>query len=143
MGWISLSEFDFSTASAADTAAEKKGVGEVGKQPEAQYVRAPAGVTRNVCSIDFEEMRASYAEELQEWVFVNAAVFQGRIVHASCLAELQKGGSLGSSLGTSSLGAALGSSAAQRQRSATPDSSLGKRKAEGGLAGASARLRVE
>ena len=138
-----MREFDFSTAT-ADAGKKVEGEGDGAKGKEEQYVRAPPGVTRNVCSIDFEEMRASYAEELQEWVFTNATVYQGRIVHASCLAELQKGQSLGaSSLGVSSLGAALGSSAAQRQRSATPDSSLGKRKAEGGLAGASARLRVE
>ena len=142
MGWIELLEVDFSTAT-AEAGKKGEGEGDGAKGKEEQYVRAPPGVTRNVCSIDFEEMRASYAEELQEWVFVNAAVFQGRIVHASCLAELQKGGQQQQMpLGSSSLGVALGS-AAQKQRSATPDSSLGKRKAEGGLAGASARLRVE
>ena len=140
MEWISLSDFDFSTATAADTAAAARKEVEVAKGPKDQYVCAPPGVTKNVCSIDFEEMRARYSEELQEWVFTNATMWQGKIVHATCLAELQKGQQqlpMGSSLAV-----ALGG-AGQRQRSATPDSSLGKRKAEGVLAGSNARLRMD
>jgi len=110
------------------------------KAVEESFVRAPPGVTKNVCSIDFEEMRASYSEELQEWIFVNATMWQGKIVHATCLAELQKGSQ--QAMG-GSLAAALGGVGSSRQRSATPDSSLGKRKAEGALAGSSARLRMD
>jgi pre-mRNA cleavage complex 2 protein Pcf11 len=139
MEWISLSDFDPSTADPNATAAAAK-KGERAKAVEESFVRAPPGVTKNVCSIDFEEMRASYSEELQEWVFTNATTWQGKIVHATCLAELQKGSQ--QSLG-GSWAAALSGMSSSRQRSATPDSSLGKRKAEGALAGSSARLRMD
>ena len=56
-----------------------------------QFVRAPPGVTRNTCSIDFEEMKSTYSEELQDWVFTNAVMYAGKIVHATCLADMMKG----------------------------------------------------
>lgn len=124
MEWITLSDFDPSTATAEATASANKPAA-AAKGPKDQYVKAPPGVTKNVCSIDFEEMRASYSEELQEWVFTNAALFQGKIVHATCLAELQRGSQLAS--GRETLAAAFGGQG-RRERSATPDSSLGKRR---------------
>ena len=64
----------------------------------------------------------------------------GKIVHATCLAEMQKGQQGGSAMGAA-LSGAIG---AVRQRSATPDSSLGKRKAVGSLGGVGGgRVRVD
>ena len=137
MEWISLTDFDPSTATLDASGAAAKKVTE-SKGPKESFVKAPPGTTKNVCSIDFEEMRAVYSEELQEWVFMNAVLWQGKIVHATCLAELQKG-----QQGGSSLAAALGAAGSSRQRSATPDSSLGKRKADGMLVGSGARARMD
>ena len=129
--WIQLRDFDPSTTTVGDpNVAAKKQQEQQQRGPQDQYVRAPAGVTKNVCSICFEEMRASYSEDLQEWVFTNATTHGGKIVHATCLAEMQKG----QQQGGGSLGAALAVAAAgQRQRSATPESKLGKRRADGSL----------
>ncbi|KAK5120138.1 hypothetical protein LTR85_006619 [Meristemomyces frigidus] len=139
MEWIRLTEFDPSTTTAdaatAATAAKKQ------KGPQDQYVRAPAGVTRNTCSICQEEMRSSYSEELQDWVFMNAAMYNGKIAHATCVEEIKKstlqpaGGALAAALSGAYGGA-------QRQGSSTPDSTLGKRKAEGALAGTGARMKM-
>ena len=142
MEWIQLSEFDPSTTTASDHPTAASAAATAQKQqrgPQDQFVRAPPGVTKNTCSIDYEEMKSSYSEELQDWVFMNATMYGGKIVHATCLAEMQKGPQLqvGGSLGT-----AL-AAAGQRQRSATPDSSLGKRKADGVLAGVGARMRMD
>lgn len=139
MEWIRLTEFDPSTTTAdaanAATAAKKQ------KGPQDQYLRAPAGVTRNTCSICQEEMQSAYNEELQDWVFMNSMVYNGKIAHATCVEELKKatlqpaGGAMASALGG-------GYGTGQRQRSATPDSTLGKRKADGALAGMGARMKM-
>ena len=138
--WIKLKEFDPSTTTAAesatnaaDEAAKKKKGG-----PEDKFVRAPPGTTKATCNICFEEMKTSYSEELQDWIFPAATTYGGKIVHAQCLAEMLKGQS-----GGGSLAAALGAAGGQRQRSATPDSSLGKRKAESALAGNGPRVRMQ
>ena len=147
MEWISLTEFDPSTTTvdASNPTAAKVPQ----KGPQDQAVRAPAGVTRNTCSVCYEDMRSSYSEELQDWVFTNATYYNGKIAHATCVAEIKKsqpmpvgaggtgaGGSLAAAL------AGLGAAKGQRERSATPDSTLGKRKAEGVFAGAGARVKL-
>ncbi|KAK3074582.1 mRNA 3' end processing factor [Teratosphaeriaceae sp. CCFEE 6253] len=128
--WITIPEFDPSTASAADAAGEGAVKKAKQKGPEDQYLRAPAGVTRLTCSVCQEEMKSSYSEELQDWVFMNAVYYNGKPAHATCVEEMKRpltggGGALAAAL----------SAAGQRQRSATPDSTLGKRKAEAALAG--------
>ena len=142
--WIKLTEFDPSTTSASEAAGNsaadggEKGGKKQGDGMQNKFVRAPPGTTKATCSICFEEMKTSYSEELQDWVFPAATMSQGKIVHAQCLAEMVKGQG-----GGGSLAAALGAAGGQRQRSATPDSSLGKRKAEGALAGSGARMRMQ
>ena len=141
MEWIRLTEFDPSTttADAANAVTEAKKQ----KGPQDQSVRAPAGVTRNTCSICQEEMRSSYSEELQDWVFGNAVVYNGKIAHGTCVEEIRKSMVLPTA-GGGAMAVALGSGygGTQRQRSATPDSLLGKRKAEGVLAGTGARMKT-
>lgn len=138
--WIKLTEFDPSTTTAAETAANAATEANKKKTrgPEEKFVRAPPGTTKATCSICFEEMKTSYSEELQDWIFPAATTYGGKIVHAQCLAEMLKGQPGGGGV----LAAALGA-AGQRQRSATPDSSLGKRKAESALAGNGARVRMQ
>ncbi|KXT05937.1 hypothetical protein AC578_354 [Pseudocercospora eumusae] len=136
MEWITHTEFDPSTTTAttADSEAAKK----VQKGPQDQSVRAPAGMTKNTCSICFEEMKSSYSEDMQDWIFANATYNNGKIVHATCLAEMAR--STVPAVG-GSLVAALAGVASQRERSATPDSL--KRKAETAMAGQGSRMKFE
>jgi pre-mRNA cleavage complex 2 protein Pcf11 len=139
--WIRLTEFDPSTTTAEDATAAAAKEAKKQKRPEDLYVKAPPGMTSNTCSICQEEMRSSYSDELQDWIFANAVVYNGKICHATCVEEI-KGTSLTPAGGAmaGALGGALG--AGQRQRSATPDSTLGKRKAEGVLAGVGTKMRT-
>ncbi|CAK3865194.1 related to mRNA cleavage factor complex component Pcf11 [Lecanosticta acicola] len=141
MQWAQQVEFDPSTttASAADAAAS---AAKPKKGPQDQTIRAPPGMTKNTCNICFEEMRISRSEDQQDWVFTNATKQGNKIVHATCLTEMMKGA--GGSGAGGSLAAALASvGGGQRERSATPDSLLGKRKAESSMGGGSVRLKTE
>jgi pre-mRNA cleavage complex 2 protein Pcf11 len=124
---VHLDDFDPSVAT-ADKAAS--GHPKQEKRPEDQYVVARPGETRATCSIDAGDLKTTWSEELQDWIFKNAVRHGDKIFHATCLAEFQKGAGAGLSVGQ------------QRARSATPDSSLGKRKADGGLAGKGTRRRI-
>lgn len=141
MEWIQLNDFDPSTttADAATAATEAKKQ----KGPQDQYVRAPAGITRNTCSICQEEMKSSYSEDLQDWVFGNGVVYNGKIAHATCVEEIKKATTVPSA-GSKAMATALGGvyGGGQRQRSGTPESMLGKRKAEGALSGTGARMKM-
>lgn len=158
MDWVRTIEFDPSTSTGAEGTGPERGTdGSKGKATDAAntaqtpFVRAPAGVTRNVCQICFEEMKTSYSENLQDWVFNDATMYGGQIVHANCLREMQKGQSAAVQKGMGggrSLAAALGGQqGGGMRRSATPESgsSLGKRKAEGALPGfgGGTRMRVD
>lgn len=137
MDWIRHAEFDPSTTTA--TAADAEGATKPKKGPQDKFVRAPAGMTKNTCNICFEEMKSSYSEDLQDWIFMNATVHNGKIVHGTCLAEMTQGsGGGGGSLATAMAGIGAG----QKERSATPDSLLGKRKAEVSMVGGGPRLRT-
>lgn len=145
--WIHMTEFDPSTTSAADATANAN-VNPAAKKQQAiedRAVRAPAGMTKNTCSICFEEMRSSYSEDQQDWVFMNAVVSNRKIVHATCAEDIKKSAfppSLAGA-GASALAAALSAATANaRGRSTTPDSALGKRKAESLLVGAGSRVKV-
>ncbi|KAK1817369.1 mRNA 3' end processing factor [Friedmanniomyces endolithicus] len=135
--WISIAEFDPSTASAADAAEGAVAKKLKQKGPADQYLRAPAGITRLTCSVCQEEMKSSFSDDLQDWVFTNAVYYNGKPAHATCVEEMKKP-MLG---GAGALATAL-AAAGQRQRSATPESALGKRKAEGALAGQGARVKT-
>lgn len=138
MEWIKHTEFDLSTTTA--TAQDAAAAAKIKDDPSQKSVRAPAGMTKNTCNICQEDMHSQYSDELQDWVFANAAVQNGRIVHATCLAEMTKPALGGSSAG--SLAAALASvgGGGCRERSATPDSL--KRKAETAMDGGGARLKM-
>jgi len=148
MEWMKLEEFDASTATADDKKAQA--TKERVKGPEELWVRAPAGVTRLQCSICAEEMRSSHPEELQDWVFMNAAYNNGKIVHATCLMEMtrkmpeqpqqQKPAAAGNAAGTSALATVL-AGLGRREGSRTPESMLGKRKAEDDVYGSAGKRR--
>jgi pre-mRNA cleavage complex 2 protein Pcf11 len=165
--WMQLEDFDASTASAADGDGAPGSGGKAGtsaaskpKGPEDMWIRAPAGVTKLNCPICYEDMRSSHPEELQDWVFMNAVYNNGRAVHATCLQEMtgsvpglqqaqqQKQASAPAPAPVqipSSLQAALASlsqgTMGTREGSRTPDSMLGKRKAEGDVMGSAEKMR--
>jgi pre-mRNA cleavage complex 2 protein Pcf11 len=164
--WMQLEDFDASTASAADGDGAPGSGGKAGtsaaskpKGPEDMWIRAPAGVTKLNCPICYEDMRSSHPEELQDWVFMNAVYNNGRAVHATCLQEMtgsvpglqqaqqqkQAPAPAPVQIPTSSLQAALASlsqgTMGMREGSRTPDSMLGKRKAEGDAMGSAEKMR--
>ena len=65
------------------------------------------------CPICQEKFNLSFNDEVQDWVWMDAEKIGSRIYHASCYSELQKDG-------------------ANTPRISTPDSVLGKRKAQVG-----------
>ncbi|EME85298.1 uncharacterized protein MYCFIDRAFT_202076 [Pseudocercospora fijiensis CIRAD86] len=138
MAWITHTEFDPSTTTA--TTADSEAANKVQKGPQDQSVRAPAGMTKNTCSICFEEMKSSYSEDMQDWIFANATYYNGKIVHATCLAEMTRSQVHVPAVG-GSLAATFAGVAGQRERSSTPDSL--KRKAETAMAGQGSRMRFE
>jgi pre-mRNA cleavage complex 2 protein Pcf11 len=143
MEWVRHIEFDPSTTTA--TAADQEAATKPQKNPSDQTVRAPAGMTKSTCSVCYEDLKSTYSEDLQDWVFTNAAKLNGRIVHATCLAEMTQSQAANMSVSNAtSLAAALASvHAGQRERSATPDSLLGKRKAESTMTGNGPRLKMQ
>lgn len=93
MDWIVHTDIDPSTTTATSGDAEAAAV-KAKKGPQEQVVRAPAGMTKNTCNICFEDMKSSYSEDLQDWIFANATVHNAKIVHATCLAEMTRPDSL-------------------------------------------------
>ncbi|KAF2213099.1 hypothetical protein CERZMDRAFT_84002 [Cercospora zeae-maydis SCOH1-5] len=141
MEWIQHIEFDPSTTTA--TAKESTEAAKAQKNPQEQVVRAPAGMTKSTCTICYEDLHSTYSEEHQDWVFANAGYMNRKIVHATCLAEMTKSQPL-PSIDRGALASTLASFGAnQRERSATPDSSLGKRKAETEMAGNGPRIKMQ
>ncbi|KAL4928249.1 putative mRNA cleavage factor complex component Pcf11 [Aspergillus undulatus] len=102
------------SAAGNDSSQSKKG-------PAKQWIRAPNDATlRNTpCPICQEKFESTWSEEVQDWIWQDAAKVGSRVYHASCYAEVTKDGP----------------TPAQREtptgRTGTPDSVLGKRKAEG------------
>lgn len=157
--WLALEDFDASVADAHAPGAEGAGGASKQQRPEELWIRAPAGVTRLQCPICYEEMRSSHPEALQDWVFMNAVYNGGRAVHATCLMEMTGsvpglgGGqqqqqqqvkaqpAAAATQQQSSLAAALASLGGMREGTRTPESALGKRKADGEGLGSAGKVR--
>ena len=97
----------------ADGAATKKG-------PPKQWIHAPNDATlRNTpCPICQEKFESTWSEDVQDWIWQDAVKVGSRVYHASCYAEVTKDGPTPANRGTPS------------GRTGTPESVLGKRKAE-------------
>ena len=87
--------------------------------PAQKFIRAPSdsAQTAAACPICQERFETSYREDLQDWVWMDAERVGGRVYHASCYADFKRDGS---------------ATPMPRERTATPDSVLGKRKAQVG-----------
>ena len=94
--------------------------GSAKKAPPKQWIRAPNDATlRNTpCPICQEKFESTWSEDVQDWIWQDAVKVGNRVYHASCYAEVTKDGSTPARRGTPS------------GRTGTPDSVLGKRKAE-------------
>ncbi|EFE44121.1 hypothetical protein TRV_01081 [Trichophyton verrucosum HKI 0517] len=123
LDWIKFREFeDDIGADDASVAARKSNNEDAsGKKAEQQrWIHAPNDATlRNTpCPICQENFESTWFEEAQDWIWRDAIKVGNRIYHASCYAEVTKDGSTGANADIS------------RGRTSTPDSVLGKRKAE-------------
>lgn len=99
-----------------------------------QFILAPNDpILRNApCPICQEKFESTWSEELQEFIWKDALKINNRIYHATCYKEATKD----KERGTTPVGAGRG-------RTATPDSILGKRKAEDEMIGLSSKVKVE
>lgn len=92
------------------------------KAAQMQWIRTPNDVSlRNApCPICQEKFESTWSEEVQDWIWQDAIKIGNRVYHASCYADVTKEGS--------AVTVARGSTPSAR--TGTPDSVLGKRKAE-------------
>lgn len=107
--WIKSREFvDDESLAAAEGAADGQQAADSGaaKGPPAQWIRAPNDATlrSTPCPICQEKFESTWSEEEQDWIWRDAVRVGSRVFHGSCYAEVTKTG--------------------------TPESVLGKRKAE-------------
>ncbi|KAJ5738216.1 hypothetical protein N7493_001371 [Penicillium malachiteum] len=88
--------------------------------PPKQWIRAPndAMLRNTPCPICQEKFESTWSEEVQDWIWQDAVTVNGRVYHASCYDEVTKDGPAPRSF-------------TPQARTGTPDSVLGKRKAEG------------
>jgi pre-mRNA cleavage complex 2 protein Pcf11 len=116
--WIASKEYDDDGGPADGT--ETAAVANKKKLPD--FVRAPTdAVLRSLpCPIDQEPFKSEWSEEVQDFIWKDAVQVGNRIYHLSCYTEVTKSRNTdGASTPVGGIG-----------RTATPDSVLGKRKAE-------------
>lgn len=132
--WIKSRDFDDDSGVAGTgpggqghTATEEDGVGE--KKAPTQWIRAPNDVTlRNApCPICQEKFESTWSEDVQDWIWQDALKVGNRVYHASCYAEVTKDSNTPVAVSGAGGGARAGTPSG---RTGTPDSVLGKRKAE-------------
>jgi pre-mRNA cleavage complex 2 protein Pcf11 len=135
--WIKSREYDDDSGPTDGGLSGNPGLGTDGdaakKMPQKQWIRAPDDVAlRNApCPICQEKFESTWSEEVQDWIWQDAVRVGGRVYHASCYAEVTKDGPTPGRAGTP-----LG-------RTGTPDSILGKRKAEIDSPGHRVRIKTE
>lgn len=120
--WIASREYEDDAGPVDATGLPVNGATVVAKKKVQDFVRVPADpVLRSLpCPIDQEPFKSEWSEEVQDFIWKDAVQVGGRYYHASCYAEVTKGREKGR---VSTPVGAIG-------RTATPDSVLGKRKAE-------------
>jgi pre-mRNA cleavage complex 2 protein Pcf11 len=117
--WIASKEYE---DDAGPTDANANGASATEKKKAQDFVRVPADpVLRSLpCPIDQEPFKSEWSEEVQDFIWKDAVHVGGRYYHASCYAEVTKGRE------KDGVSTPVGGT----RRMATPDSVLGKRKAE-------------
>lgn len=108
--WIKSRESvdDQSLAGAEGGQQTQESAGEKG--PQKQWIRAPndAALRNTPCPICQEKFESTWSEEVQDWIWQDAVQVGSRVFHGSCYAEVT----------------------VAKDGRGTPDSVLGKRKAE-------------
>lgn len=121
--WIASKEYedDVGMPEERNTA---NGTSPSAKKKEQAYVRAPSDpILRNApCPIDQEPFKSEWSEEVQDFIWKDAIKVGNRYYHASCYREATQDRDKDTG-GATPLGAGMG-------RVSTPDSVLGKRKAD-------------
>ncbi|RMZ77885.1 hypothetical protein DV738_g4200, partial [Chaetothyriales sp. CBS 135597] len=119
-----------------DMPEQANGVSSVQKKKANDFVRVPGDpALRNAsCPIDQEPFQSEWSEELQDFIWKDAMKVGNKYYHASCFKEVTK---------SRDKDAASLISEASGLRTGTPDSVLGKRKAEQEANGAKSRVKSE
>nr|KMM63937.1 hypothetical protein CPAG_00289 [Coccidioides posadasii RMSCC 3488] len=123
--WIKSRDYDDDvdlTDAASTSAGKSTGQDGATKQaPQQRWIHAPndAALRNTPCPICQEHFESTWSEEAQDWIWRDAIKVGSRVYHASCYSELTKDGA-----------AAPPGSLTPVGRTSTPDSVLGKRKAE-------------
>jgi len=96
---------------------------------ETDYVRTPSDPAyRNaLCPIDQEPFKSEWSGEIQDFIWRDAVKVGDRYYHASCYKEAMKSKEVAPAV---RIGTPLAAAGMGHRRTATPDSILGKRKAE-------------
>ncbi|KKZ59181.1 hypothetical protein EMCG_05428 [[Emmonsia] crescens] len=124
--WIKSREYDDDTggpigegATSTNGSATDAAAAAAKKSPQKQWIHAPddAALRNAPCPICQEKFESTWSEEAQDWIWHDASKVGTRIYHASCYSEVTKDGT------ATGRGTPVG-------RTGTPDSVLGKRKAE-------------
>ncbi|KAF2232061.1 hypothetical protein EV356DRAFT_525389 [Viridothelium virens] len=109
------------------------GTGTAGKEgtkdPKMRYIPVPpdAAATKPRCPICQEEWKSVWRDEVQDWVWMDAIKVGGRVYHATCYEEVNRGLGVGTQ--------------APKRETPTPDSILGKRKGE--IEGRDVRMKLK
>lgn len=122
--WIEYREVDETSAPNANHPSAGAGAAKPKKQAKDRYVSVPQDVTLQhaPCPICQEKFETAWSVEANDFVWMDALNVSGKIYHATCFEEYSKG------LGIEMPG--------------TPDSVLGKRKAEMGTNGEGKKVRA-
>lgn len=131
--WIASKEYE---DDAGPAGADGNGVGAAAAKKKApDYVRVPSDPTlRSLpCPIDQEPFKSEWSEEVQDFIWKDAVQVGNRIYHLSCYTEVTKGRAKD---GANTPVGVTG-------RTSTPDSVLGKRKAEEEPSSIKSRIKLE
>lgn len=135
--WIASKEFE-DDAGINEESNTANGASPSAKKKEADFVRAPTDpILRSApCPIDQEHFKSEWSEEIQDFIWKDAIKVGNRYYHASCYREVTRERDKDTG-GNTPLGAGT-------TRTATPDSVLGKRKAERDIdEGAKSKVKFE
>lgn len=131
MEWITSREYE-DDLGLEDPAANTNGQASTdsAKKKEQDFVRTPSDPAyRNAtCPIDQEPFKSEWSEDVQDFIWRDAVKVGDKYYHASCYKEIVKPRETAQTLAVPRTGTPLGGIG--HRRTATPDSVLGKRKAE-------------
>lgn len=122
--WIASKEYEDDAGPVDANGNPLNGAAVAAKKKAQEFVRVPADpVLRSLpCPIDQEPFKSEWSEDVQDFIWKDAVQVGGRYYHASCYAEVTKG--------REKDGVSTPAPIGGTGRTATPDSVLGKRKAE-------------